>query len=59
MTLVVSILYSGLAGVLIPGSNPATVIVTIFISSGGAVALYEALKGAGIIKTKSVIALKK
>lgn len=50
ITLALSILYSILAGLVIPGSNWATVVVTVFISSGGAVALYEALKGAGIIK---------
>lgn len=52
LTLVVSIIYSIIAGLVVPGSNPATVVITVFISSGGAVALYEALKGAGIIKSK-------
>lgn len=51
ITLAVSIVYSILSGILIPGSNVVSVIVTVFITSGGAVALYEALKGAGIIKT--------
>jgi hypothetical protein len=51
LTLAVSIIYSILAGLIVPGSNAATVIVSVFISSGGAVALYEALKGAGIIKS--------
>lgn len=50
--LAVSIAYSVIAGVIVPGSNVATVVVSVFISSGGAVALYEALKGAGIIKSK-------
>lgn len=54
LTLSVSIVYSIISGVIIPGSNPATVIVTVFISSGGAVALYEALKGAGVIKSKKI-----
>lgn len=53
LTLSVSIVYSVLAGILVPGSNLATVIITVFVSSGGAVALYEALKGSGIIKTKA------
>ncbi len=47
----VSIVYSILSGVLIPGSNWVSVVVTVFITSGGAAALYEALKGAGIIKS--------
>jgi len=47
----VSIAYSILSGVLVPGSNVVSVIITVFLSSGGAVALYEALKGAGIIKS--------
>lgn len=51
LTLSVSIVYSIIAGLLVPGSTAATVIVSVFISSGGAVALYEALKGAGIIKS--------
>lgn len=59
LTLSVSIVYSFVAGILIPGSNPATVVISVFISSGGAVALYEALKGAGIIKSKTALALKK
>lgn len=46
----VSIVYSVLAGLVVPGSNVATVILTVFISSGGAMALYEALKGAKVIK---------
>ena len=48
--LAVSIAYSVIAGLVVPGSNAVTVIVSVFVSSGGAVALYEALKGAGIIK---------
>jgi len=51
--LAVSIVYSILAGVVIPGSNVVSVVVSVFVSSGGAVALYEALKGAGIIKVKA------
>lgn len=58
LTLGVSIIYSIAGGFAIPGSNPATVVVSVFISSGGAVALYEALKGAGIIKSKP-LAIKK
>jgi len=46
----VSIAYSVIAGLVVPGSNAVTVVVSVFVSSGGAVALYEALKGAGIIK---------
>lgn len=53
LTLAVSIIYSVLAGLVVPGSNAATVIISVFISSGGAVALYEALKGSGIIKAKA------
>lgn len=53
LTLAVSIAYSVIAGLIVPGSNAATVIISVFISSGGAVALYEALKGAGIIKAKA------
>ncbi len=51
VVLLVSIAYSILSGVVIPGSNTASVILSVFISSGGAVALFEALKGAGIIKS--------
>lgn len=51
IVLSLSVIYSILSGLVIPGSNAATVIVTVFITSGGAVALYEALKGAGIIKS--------
>lgn len=47
----VSIVYSIISGVIVPGSSAVTVIVSVFVSSGGAVALYEALKGAGIIKS--------
>ena len=53
LTLSVSIVYSVVAGFLVPGSNAATIIVSVFVSSGGAVALYEALKGAGVIKSKA------
>lgn len=47
----VSIVYSVLSGVLVPGSSVVSVIITVFLTSGGAVALYEALKGAGVIKS--------
>lgn len=50
LTLVLSIVYSVLSGLVVPGANAVSVIVTVFLSSGGAIALYEALKGAGIIK---------
>ncbi len=50
LTLAVSILYSVLSGLLLPGANVVSVVVTVFISSGGAMALFEASKGAGIIK---------
>lgn len=50
LTLTMSIIYSVLSGLVIPGANAASVIVTVFVSSGGAIALYEALRGAGIIK---------
>ncbi len=49
-TLGVSIGYSIVSGLIIPGSNAASVIVTVFLTSGGAMALFEALKGAGIVK---------
>lgn len=52
LTLFMSIVYSVISGLVIPGSNAVTVIVTVFVSSGGAMALYEALVGAGIIKKK-------
>ena len=51
IVLCVSIVYSILSGVLLPGSNVVSVIITVFLTSGGAMALYEALKGAGVIKT--------
>lgn len=51
ITVGVSLLYSILSGLLIPGSQVASVIVTVFITSGGAMSLYEALKGAGVIKS--------
>lgn len=50
ITLVLAIIWSVLSGLAIPGSNWITVVTTVFISSGGAMALFEALKGAGIIK---------
>ncbi len=46
---VFSIAYSIASGFLVPGSNVPSVIITVFLSSGGAMALYEALKGAGVI----------
>lgn len=52
LTLGMSILYSVISGLVVEGSNVTTVVVTVFISSGGAMALYEALVGAGIIKKK-------
>ncbi len=53
LTLCVSVIYSILSGFLVPGSNWASVVVTVFLTSGGASALYEALKGAGVIKKAS------
>lgn len=50
ITLIVSIAYSVASGMLVPGSNAVSVIITVFLTSGGAVALYEGLKGVGIIK---------
>ena len=50
LTLLMSIVFSVLSGLVVPGANTASVIVTVFVSSGGAIALYEALRGAGIIK---------
>ena len=50
LTLGMSIIYSILSGLVVPGSNVVSVIVTVFVSTGGAMALYEALRGAGIIK---------
>lgn len=51
ITLGVSIVYSVLSGLVVPGSNWVSVVITVFLTSGGAVALYEALKGAGVIKS--------
>jgi len=48
--LAVSIVYSIVSGLLVPGSQVASVIITVFLTSGGAMALYEALKGAKVIK---------
>lgn len=48
---IVSIVYSLMSGVLVPGSNAASVIITVFLTGGGASALYEAFKGVGIIKS--------
>lgn len=50
LTLVMSIIYSVLSGLVVDGANVVSVIVTVFVSSGGAIALYEALRGAGILK---------
>lgn len=50
IVLIMSIAYSIISALVIPGANVVSVIVTVFVSSGGAVALYEALRGAGIIK---------
>jgi len=50
LTLGMSIIYSVLSGLIVPGANTVSVIVTVFVSSGGAIALYEALRGAGILK---------
>jgi len=50
LTLFMSIVYSILSGLVVPGANAISVIVTVFVSSGGAIALYEALRGAGVIK---------
>ena len=50
LTLAMSIIYSVLSGLVVPGANAVSVIVTVFVSSGGAIALYEALRGAGILK---------
>jgi hypothetical protein len=49
-TLCVAILYSITSGLVVPGSSAVSVIVTVFITSGGAMALYETLKGVGLIK---------
>lgn len=48
IVLCVSIVYSVLAGVVVPGSSVVSVIVSVFITSGGAIALFETLKGAGV-----------
>jgi len=50
ITLAASIVYSIISGVMVPGSSVVTVIVTVLLSSGGAIALYEGLKGVGVIK---------
>lgn len=55
LTLGASILYSVISGLLVPGSTAISVVITVFLTSGGAVALYEALKGAGIIKSETPI----
>ena len=51
MVLVVSIAYSVLSSLLVEGSTWPSVLITVFLTSGGAVSLYEALKGAKIIKS--------
>jgi hypothetical protein len=51
MTLICAIAYSVISGLMVPGSNAATVVITVFLTSGGAVALYEGLKGVGLIKS--------
>ncbi len=48
--LAVSIVYGIVSGLMIPGSNIISVLMTVLLSSGGAMALYEALKGSGILK---------
>lgn len=53
LTLGASIGYSVLSGILLPGSSMPSVLVTVFLTSGGAVALYEALKGAGVLASKN------
>ncbi len=50
---VVSIVYSIASGLIVPGSNAASVIITVFLTGGGASALYEALKGVGVIKSSA------
>ncbi len=57
ITVVVSIIYSVIAGLVLPGSNIATVLVTILVTGGGASAIYEGLKGAGIIKKDPLAAI--
>jgi len=55
LTLAVSIIYSIVTGLLVPGSSVPTVIITVFITSGGAMALYEALKGAKLINPQTAV----
>lgn len=50
LTLAMSILYSVISGLVVPGANVISVIMTVFVSSGGAVALYSTLRGLGIFK---------
>lgn len=57
-TLAVSIIYSIASGLMLPGSNIVSVLITVFLTSGGAVALYEALKGAGFIPSENLVAVK-
>lgn len=54
IVLAVSIIYSILAGVMVPGSNVASVIVSVFITGGGAIALFECLKGLGVFKSVKI-----
>lgn len=54
LTLIMSVIYSVISGLVVPGASAVSVIVTVFVSSGGAIALYEGLKGAGVIKSNKV-----
>jgi hypothetical protein len=49
LALGMAILYSIASGLLVPGSSLASVLITVLLTSGGAMALYETLKGAGVI----------
>ncbi len=51
-TLAVSIVWAILSGLAMPGASIHSVLLTVFMTSGGAVALYEAMKGAKLIKAE-------
>ena len=46
-----AVLYSIGLGLMTPGMTPLTVVIAVLITGGGAMALYEAIKGA--VKTVS------
>lgn len=52
LVVVLSCVYGVLASI-VQGTPPLAAILVILVTSGGAMALYEALKGAGILKAKA------